>query len=198
MTEDVTESDPEPSSGPGCLNCFALVTYILPPLGSFLDQLRRELEPQPVSPRAHVTLLPPRPLAAGVTPKQAIRQLEGDLARFATPFEIEIGLPEVFEDTHVVYLSVGGGWGDLKYLYRCLNTGALSYQEPYPYHPHVTIAQGLTRDEALRVAEEAAQRWEAYTGSRSLMAERCTFVQCRTDKSWLDLASFDLPVPVPS
>ena len=44
------------------LNVFALVIYIPGPLGKFLDDLRRELVPS-YNPHAHVSVLPPRPLA---------------------------------------------------------------------------------------------------------------------------------------
>ena len=44
------------------LNVFALVIYIPDPLGRFLDDLRRELVPG-CNPHAHVSVLPPRPLA---------------------------------------------------------------------------------------------------------------------------------------
>ena len=55
--------------GKGChippeqrLNIYALVIYVPAPLGRFLDDLRRELVPT-YKPRAHVSVLPPRPLA---------------------------------------------------------------------------------------------------------------------------------------
>src|SRR5664280_2707399 len=44
------------------LNVFALVIYIPDPLGRFLDDLRRQLVPA-CNPHAHVSVLPPRPLA---------------------------------------------------------------------------------------------------------------------------------------
>src|SRR5260370_8334446 len=44
------------------LNVYALVIYIPDPLGRFLDDLRRELA-LGCNPHAHVSVLPPRPLA---------------------------------------------------------------------------------------------------------------------------------------
>ncbi len=44
------------------LNVFALVIYIPDPLGRFLDDLRTALVPG-CNPHAHVSVLPPRPLA---------------------------------------------------------------------------------------------------------------------------------------
>ena len=68
------------------INLFALVVYIPDPLAGFLDDLRKELVANCL-PRAHVTILPPRPLQAGhatrtdaaiaSTPKDAAAALNG-------------------------------------------------------------------------------------------------------------------------
>ena len=44
------------------INSFALVSYIPEPLAGFLDRLRQELVPNCFL-RAHVTILPPRPIS---------------------------------------------------------------------------------------------------------------------------------------
>src|SRR5580704_4919864 len=93
------------SSGQDLINNFALVTYIPDPLGRFLDDLRRELAPG-CTPHAHVTILPPRSLAA--TPleaTEAVRRLVSDLGRF----EIETARVEIFPVSEVVYLTIGEG-----------------------------------------------------------------------------------------
>jgi hypothetical protein len=68
------------------LNVFALVTYIPGPLGQFLDDMRRKLVPG-CNPHAHVSLLPPRPLAVDwpVASEQVRRILNS-----WNPFEIEL------------------------------------------------------------------------------------------------------------
>ena len=45
------------------INSFALVSYIPEPLAGFLDRLRQELVPNCFL-RAHVTILPPRPICS--------------------------------------------------------------------------------------------------------------------------------------
>jgi len=45
------------------INSFALVSYIPEPLAGFLDRLRQELVPDCFL-RAHVTILPPRPICS--------------------------------------------------------------------------------------------------------------------------------------
>jgi 2'-5' RNA ligase len=170
------------------INNFALVTYIPDPLGKFLDDLRRELAPGFV-PHAHVTILPPRPLSA--TPQAAIEAVRSRIYDFA-PFEIEAGQVEVFQKSDVVYLSVGQGHQELLAMHRAMNVGPLAYKEPYPYHPHITLAQDLTHEQSVRLAELARRRWSAYPYQRMFPLETMVFVQSSVQKLWFDLARFEL------
>lgn len=175
----------------GPVNCFALVSYIPGQLGRFLDELRRDLEPDPVAPRAHVTLLPPRSLPASVTSQEAEFHLNRMMPE-AAALEIYLGAIEVFPVTNVVYVSVDGGFLQMKKLHERLNSGPLSFVEPFHYHPHVTLAQGLTAGQAQRVREEAAARWERYRGPRSFSTDAFSFVQANRAKRWVDLAEYTL------
>ena len=47
------------------INSYALISYLPEPLAGYLDSLRCELVPR-CQARTHVTVLPPRPLAAGL------------------------------------------------------------------------------------------------------------------------------------
>src|SRR5579872_6687050 len=87
------------------LNVFALVVYIPGPLGSFLDDLRRELVPH-YNPHAHVSVLPPRPLA--VDWPQASEQVRA-LARTWKPFDVELTRIGIFPVTNVIYIEIGEG-----------------------------------------------------------------------------------------
>src|SRR3954452_23412887 len=87
------------------LNVFALVIYIPPPLGRFLDDLRRELVPH-YNPHAHVSVLPPRPLqVAWETASDEARTLIEGMA----PFDVELTTIEMFERTEVIYIGIGSG-----------------------------------------------------------------------------------------
>src|SRR5579862_4643113 len=101
------------------VNSFALVTYIPDPLGMFLDDLRRELAPGCV-PHAHVTLLPPRTLAA--TPRDATEAVRAFLSG-VRQFEIEAAHVEIFPVSEVVYITIGEGRARLIEMHRALNTG---------------------------------------------------------------------------
>jgi 2'-5' RNA ligase len=172
----------------GQLNVFALVIYVPEPLGLFLDDLRRELAPAS-NPHAHVSVLPPRPLAVGW---QAASVQARALTEAWAPFEIELtGLP-VFPVTDVIYLEIGAGGAELRRMNAAMNTGDLEFEEPFPYHPHVTLAQEIPQPEVLAIHELAQRRWEEYRGSCVFRAERTVFVQNTLDNGWLDLAEYSL------
>jgi 2'-5' RNA ligase len=179
----VGEAEPRP------LNSFALVSYIPGPLGLFLDETRRELEPHSLAPRAHVTLLPPRSLDAD--PDVARSHLEGALGDVPA-IEIILGTIQIFPVTNVVYVAIDGGFRQLKMLHERLNSGPLSFAEPFHYHPHVTLAQGLTAEQAEAVRREAARRWEKFPGLRNFSTEAFSFVQADSAKRWTDLEEYAL------
>lgn len=179
--------------GQAPVNNFALVTYLPAPLGRFLDDLRRELVPG-CRPHAHVTILPPRPLSAA--PKLAIEAARDLLSDFV-PFEIEIGPVQVFAATDVVYLGIGRGHRELLHMHQVMNTGPLHYNEPFPYHPHITLAQDLSHEQSLELVSVARRRLAELTHTRTFTAEMFAFVQNTGGNAWIDLAHFQLH-PAPS
>ena len=176
------------TNGAERINLFALVVYIAHPLAKFLDDLRRELTPGCL-PRAHVTILPPRALSAGVG--VATETARAVVSGFA-PFDIVPGEVEIFRATNVIYISIKEGERELREIYRALSQGSLAAAEPFPYHPHITLAQNLTPDQVQPLYELAKTRWAAFPHSRRIHAERACFVQSRADAAWLDLAEFRL------
>jgi 2'-5' RNA ligase len=175
------------TEGPARSNLFALVIYIPNPLGRFLDDLRCELVPGCV-PRAHVTVLPPRPLADRLAAADQVRQGAGEFA----PFELELGRIAIFEATDVIYVELARGANELKEMYGALNSGALAYKEPFPYHPHVTLAQGVPADQVDALHQTAARRWAEFAHARAFRAERVTFVESKDCVRWVDLAECSL------
>jgi 2'-5' RNA ligase len=171
---------------------FALVAYIPDPLARFLDDLRVELTPGS-KPRAHVTILPPRPLydALNIT----IQQMSDNL-RQATPFRVELGQIEVFEASHVIFLGLANGSVDLRRLYNRLNRGCLQYTETFPYHPHITIAQNIRPEEVQGMTSTAREKWQAYAGPRGFTVSSLSFVQHVALSIWTDVATLPLGVEV--
>jgi hypothetical protein len=164
---------------------YALVIYLPQPLGGFLDELRLDLVPG-CNPHAHVSLLPPRPLP--VAPETAIEEARAILADFA-PFDIELGKIEKFDVTDVIYISVEGGADRLRQMHQSLNRGALAFQEPFAYHPHVTLAQEIEPGRVETLLALAIRRWSEFPAPHRFRAEVTTFVRNTRGNLWIDLAS---------
>jgi 2'-5' RNA ligase len=170
------------------LNVFALVIYIPDPLGRFLDDLRRELAPDS-NPHAHVSVLPPRPLAVEW---QAAAGQARALTEGWAPFEIELGGLQIFPVTNVIYIEINAGAADLRRMHAAMNAGALEFEEPFPYHPHITLAQEIPHQQVQAVYQLAQQRWREYLGRGVFWAERTVFVRNTLNNCWIDLAEYRL------
>ena len=187
---------PCPPSGAERINSFALVCYLPGALGAFLDGLRAELVTT-CSARSHVTILPPRQLvlpSSGQTDApelQARQQMSLRIPEYS-PFRIDLGNVEVFPGTKVIYLDLTTGNGHLHELHDSLNVGALSFAEPFVYHPHVTLAQGLLPENVNEACVLASARWREFQHSTSFQVESLTFVQNTSTDHWLDLAEYEL------
>jgi hypothetical protein len=174
------------------LNVFALVIYIPDPLGQFLDDLRRELVPH-YQPCAHVSVLPPRPLS--VDWRLASAQLR-ELAQMWRPFDIELTEITVFPVTDVIYLELGEGREQLREMHAAMASKWLAFEEPFAYHPHVTLAQEIPHEQVDVLCQQAQHRWQEYAGPRRFHANRAVFVQSTRSNCWIDLAEYSLGLAV--
>jgi 2'-5' RNA ligase len=170
------------------LNVYALVIYIPDPLGRFLDDLRRELVPD-CNPHAHVSVLPPRSLA--VEWPIAGEQVRSCVSAWA-PFEITLGGIQRFPVTNVIYIEVASGAAELHRMHERMNTGHLLSEEPFEYHPHITLAQEIPFSDLEDVNRRAQCRWSEFTGPRTFLAERAAFVRNTIGNQWIDLAEFPM------
>jgi 2'-5' RNA ligase len=176
-------------------NQYALVSYIPDPLGAFLDTLRIDLVPG-CSPHAHVTILPPRPIEG--SEEEAGEQLL-EAAEGFSGFEVELGDVEVFPVSKVIYIGLRRGEQELREMYRALNRGVVGYREPFPYHPHVTLAQNFPLQDVEHIYETARRKWAAYRRTRIFPVESLDFVKNTFGSCWTDLANISLKkVPVGS
>jgi 2'-5' RNA ligase len=165
------------------INSFALVSYIPEPLAGFLDRLRQELVPNCFL-RAHVTILPPRPICS--SPEAAWRTVK-NLAPLFPPFDVEVTKVEVFPVSDVIYVDIGRGSEDMQSMHAALNTEGLLCPEHYPYHPHVTLAQDLKSDEVDELARVARARWAEHKHPQTFRVEKVFFVQNTRRNQWIDL-----------
>ncbi|MEX2299720.1 MAG: 2'-5' RNA ligase family protein [Bryobacterales bacterium] len=174
------------------INSFAVVAYLSDPVARFVDKLRREMTPG-CPHRAHVTVLPPRPL--WIPADEAVEQARSILSRFE-PFEMTLGAVTMFESTHVVKLSVQTGLNELRTLHDILNTGPFDQAEEYQYVPHVTLCHDVTGQDCTKHFEFASERWAEF-GAPPVWVDTLTFVQQNSEAKWTDLADLALGRPDP-
>jgi len=165
------------------INSFALVSYLPEPLAGFLDRLRQELVPNCFL-HAHVTVLPPRPVAA---PNEAWAVVKNLVARFE-PFEVRMTDVEVFPVSDVIYVNVEQGGQQLRLMHDVLAVDGLEFTEQFAYHPHVTLAQELKPDELDELVAVARARWAELALDKSFRVEKIAFVQNTRRNEWIDLA----------
>ncbi|MDQ2775559.1 MAG: 2'-5' RNA ligase family protein [Acidobacteriota bacterium] len=146
---------------------FALVSYVPEPLGPFLDQLRQSL-PGAEFPQAHITLLPPRPLA--VTIHAASRHAQSVLNRFSA-FDVELSAVRKFPETKVLYLDLTDGGETVRDLHQALNSGDLHYKEPFEFHPHLTLGGPVPDATVGSVQQEAEILWRSFHVTRRFAVE---------------------------
>jgi 2'-5' RNA ligase len=95
----------------------------------------------------HVTLLPPTPV-----PVAKMEEVEAHLttaASASSPFVMHLAGTGTFRPTSpVVFAQVSRGVASCERLERSIRRGPLARPLDFPYHPHVTVAQGVD-DEAL-------------------------------------------------
>jgi 2'-5' RNA ligase len=176
------------------LSQFALVSYLPGPLAAFLDRLRLDMDPG-CRPHAHVTILPPRPFTGEI--REAIDDMTKK-ARLIEPIEILLGDVDVFPFTNVLYIGLELGEPQIRQLHSLLDSGSLKFCCPFDFHPHITVAQELTKDNVQEAARLARGKWAEYKGSRRFLVESLSFVQNVAPYVWVDLAKVPLASAVPA
>jgi hypothetical protein len=172
-----------PVAADGRINQYALVAYIDGALGEFLFRLRQEIVPG-CTLRSHISILPPRQLDHPET----VYSFLASQCRDRSAFDVTLDEIQVFQTTQVIFIDIGAGKANLHEMHDSLNAGVLSYPEPYPYHPHITLAQQISEAEHPAALQLCHSRWNEYKGPKSFPVETLTFVQNTSNCGWLDLA----------
>ena len=102
---------------------------------------------------------------------------------------------EVFPVSDVIHIAIGRGRQDMERMHDAINVDGLKYTEPYPYHPHITLAQDLKGDEVDELARVARARWAEYPLPKTFRVDGVFFVQNTRRKQWLDLGESALGHP---
>ena len=109
----------------------------------------------------HVTIMPPQAVAA-CKKEEIFTHLEKVASRHR-PFRITIdGTGTFMPASPVVYLNVTDGADECGELAEDVRFGPLDYSPRFPYHPHITIAQGLPEQkllEACAVGRDFKATW---------------------------------------
>jgi 2'-5' RNA ligase len=166
---------------------YALVAYIRNSVGEFVENLRGELHPAHAHLPAHITILPPRCLQG---PEADALALVERICQDISPFEVTLGDVENFMPvTATVFIRVAFAAYRVRELHDLLNTGALAYDEQWPYMPHLTVVKVNSLDDAACALDVARERWARFNSARKVRIEELTFVrQGDTSDTWIDIA----------
>lgn len=169
---------------------YAVVSYVLNPVGEFVERLRKELHPQLPHLAAHLTVLPPRRLRGSES--EALETLE-EICSQVEPFEINLGEVETFIPvTPTVFIRVVHAASRMRDLHDKLSVNALAEQEEWDYMPHLTIVKMGCEEEAQDAYLMARRRWAGFHGDRSIRLDNLTFVREEAQNHWVDIAAVPL------
>lgn len=142
---------------------FALVCYIPDPLGAYLDRLRQSF-PADDHAQAHLTILPPRPI---YVPVETALDTANAVLQQTFVFDVELQKVSRFAQTNILYLTVGEGNAVVRELHAALNSGHLSYDEPFEFLPHVTVGGPVTADNIADANLEAEREWARFSEQKT-------------------------------
>jgi 2'-5' RNA ligase len=141
--------------------------------GNYLQGRRAEFgDPLADKIVTHITLLPPTAIARAAMPAIVLH-----LARVAhtlRPFDLTLAGSGTFRPVSpVVFVQVAGGEAGCARTQERIRTGPLARELSFPYHPHVTVAQGIEDDALDQALTELADfRLEFKVGGFGLF-EHC-------------------------
>ena len=108
---------------------------------------------------SHITLLPP--VAVEISEREAVLKSLQRVASASHPFRITLrGTDTFLPVSPVAFVQLAAGGRECVALADEVRTGPLEVPLRFPYHPHVTLAQGLPPHE-LQAAAAAWQDFEA-------------------------------------
>ena len=167
---------------------YSLIGFLPGALGEYLDSVRQQLVPGCPF-RSHVTILPPRLLAGA--PGDLAADLAGRL-QGVEALDIGVGEVGVFPATNVIYLEIGSGREALHRTHDQLCRGLFSSAEPYPFEPHITLAQEFPAARLDELLVRATALWKEWKHERGFLLERLSFVRGVDLTSWESVSELEL------
>lgn len=148
------------ASGPDDRRDIGVAIGIPEPYGRELQTWRERLgDPNAKRIVAHITLLPPTPVATASLP--AIEEHLRAIASDEQSFEIRLrGSATFLPVSPVVFVPLVQGISECERLEEKVRSGPLFREVRFPYHPHVTVAHDLPPD-LLDRAFDAVRGYEA-------------------------------------
>jgi 2'-5' RNA ligase len=169
---------------------FGVVVPVPHGLSRIANRIRRRCDPNFRLIGPHVTVLPPRPLS--LTRREVLEAVKR-VAERTPPFPLRLGGVKTFLPVKaVVFVGFRRGTADLEQLHRRLSRAPLRAREPFPYVPHLTLAQELDGD---RLREAFALSRKTFASSAALkawLAESLVVVERRSACRWIALDPLSL------
>ena len=132
----------------------------------------------------HITILPP--IAVPLAEKEAVFEHLAQVAERSRPFNLSLDGSGTFEPiSPVAFLNVAKGALQCGQLADDVRVGALDYPSRFPYHPHVTLAQGV-EPELLDLALKQTADFQADWMVQGFRVDRV-----EEDGSYVSTAIFD-------
>jgi 2'-5' RNA ligase len=144
------------------------------PHGSLLQQRRASFgDPAAHGIPTHITLLPPTEADPADRP-----EIEAHLARVAAagrPFELRLSGTDTFRPlSPVVFVQLVEGASACSWLQEQVRApeGPVARELAFPYHPHVTVAHGISEESMDRAQEELAEFEASWTATGFALYEQ--------------------------
>ena len=162
-----------------------VVVDIPQPHAAVLTQWRGRVGDRQASIPPHVTLLPPTETDPGAG-EEIFAHLQKAAATVG-PFAMHLAGTGTFRPlSQVVFVQVASGIGECEQLADAIRSGPLTRELPFPYHPHVTVAQDVD-DVALDAAYDGLTGFAA----RFTVAGFTAYAR-RDDGTWQPQQTFAL------
>lgn len=142
---------------PAC-TCVGIVIGVPEPMASELRKARASFgDPMAALIPAHITLVTTTETSDWDVAARHVR----DVARRHQAFEISLrGTASFRPVSPVVYLQLNDGYDECTALHKEMQSGPLSRDLPFPYHPHVTVAHDVS-EAGMDTAMLSLQDYEA-------------------------------------